>query len=78
MGRVGVRNFRFFFELPVILTRGDRNMSVKITLCRGFLEHIDLTLTDKTFQVGSSDYYLPIEQKQRPDKRYPTDFWPFS
>ena len=49
-------------------------MSVKITFCRGFLEHIDLTLTDKTFQVDSSDYYLPIEQKQRPDKRYPTDF----
>ena len=53
-------------------------MSVKITFCRGFLEHIDLNLTDKTFQVGSSDNYLPIEQKQRPDKRYPTDFWPFS
>ena len=49
-------------------------MSVKITFCRGFLEHIDLTLTNENFQVGSLDYYLPIERKTRPKKGHTTDF----
>ena len=44
-------------------------MSVKITFCRGFLEQIDLTLTNETFQVGSLDYYLPIERKNASEKR---------
>ena len=48
-------------------------MSVKITLCRGFLEHLNLTLTNETFQVGSLDYYLPVEQKQRLEKGYTPD-----
>ena len=42
-------------------------MSVKITFCRGFLEHLDSTLTDETFQVGSLDYYLHIERNRRPE-----------
>ena len=61
-----------------MLTRGDRDMSVKITFCRGFLEHLDSTLTDETFQVGSLAYYLHIERNRRPEKGYPIDFEPFS
>ena len=55
--------------LKINLTRGDRDMSVKVTFCRGFLEHIDLTLTNETFQVGSLDYYLPIKRKNASEKR---------
>ena len=49
-------------------------MSVKVPFCRGFLEHLELTLTNKTFQVVSLDFYLQIEQKMRSEKGYPTDF----
>ena len=49
-------------------------MSVKIPFCRGFLEHLDLTFTDETFQVGSLDYYLHIEQKRRSEKGHSIDF----
>ena len=41
-------------------------MSLKVPFYREFLEHLDLTLTGKIFQVSSLDYYLPIEQHKRP------------
>ena len=53
-------------------------MSVKVPFYRGFLEHLELTLTNETFQVVCPDYYLHIEQKMRPEKGHPTDFWPIS
>ena len=60
------------------LTRGDRDMSVKVPFCRGLLEHLKLTLTNETFQVYILNYYLHIEQKMRSEKGRPTDFWPVS
>ena len=62
--------------LMFLLTRGDRDMSVKVPFCRGFLDHSELTLTNKTFQLVSLDYYLHTEQKMRSKKGHPTDFWP--
>ena len=59
-----------------LLTRGDRDMSVKVPFCRGFLDHSELTLTNKTFQLVSLDDYLHTEQKMRSKKGHPTDFWP--
>ena len=49
-------------------------MSRILPFCRGILEHLELTLTNETFQIVSLDYYLPIEQKKRPEKEHPTDF----
>ena len=56
------------------LTLSDQDMSVKITFCREFLEHLDLTLANETFRVISLDYYLRIEQKGHSEKGHPTDF----
>ena len=56
------------------LTRGDRDMSLKVPFCRAFLEHLDLALGNTTFKVVSLDYYLYIEQKRRTEKGHPTNF----
>ena len=53
------------------LTRGGPDMSRILPFCRGFLEHLELTLTNETFQVGSLDYYLHIEEQNRPKKSIP-------
>ena len=56
----------------VTLTRGDRDMSLKVPFCRAFLEHLNLTLTNETFQVVILDFYLHTEQKSRSEKGQPT------
>ena len=57
-----------------MLTRGDRDMSLKVPFCRAFLEHLDLTLAGEIFQVSSLDCFLPIEQQKRPEKGHPAYF----
>ena len=44
-------------------------MSRILPFGRGLLEHLELTLTNETFQIVSLDYYLPIEQKKAFGKR---------
>ena len=56
------------------LTRGGPDMSRILPFCRGFLEHLELTLTNETSQVVSLDYYLPIQRKKRSKKGHPVNF----
>ena len=49
-------------------------MSRTLPLCRGFLEHLDMTMTNETFQVVSLDYCLHIEQKRSFRKGAPRRF----
>ena len=48
-------------------------MSRILPFCRGFLEHLDMTMTNETFQVVSLDSYLDIEQNRRSEKEHPID-----
>ena len=52
----------------ICLTQGDQDIAVFLPFCRRFLEHLDLTLADESFQVANLDYYLYIEQEMRPEK----------
>ena len=56
------------------LTRGGPDMSRILPFCQRFLEHLELTLTNETFQTVSLDYYLPIQQKKRSEKGHPINF----
>ena len=73
-GRLSRANVLIPGQLKEYLTRGDRDMSVKITFCRGFLEHVALTLTNEIFQVvivWNIIYYLHIERKSVRKKGIP-------
>ena len=52
-------------------------MSRILPFCRGYLEHLELTLTNEAFQVVSLDYYVHIEQKGVRKKGIPSVFGHF-
>ena len=66
------------FRFKPTLTRGGPDMSRILPFCRGFLEHLELTLTNKTFLVVSLDSYLHIERKRHSEKGHTANFQPFS